>query len=153
MKLIVNCAELVPSAILDRSIKDAIETSTEMHQVMLEAGREAVRTALAGGRTVMPIFGLGAVDQDHPEDFVEEMLDTVVQQFSLPTTKTTVLHDWMKGRHSEIDELNGFVVAEGARLGVPTPVNELLTRLGHRIERGELERGPANLPLLTDPRD
>jgi 2-dehydropantoate 2-reductase len=40
------------------------------------------------------------------------------------------------------------VVAEGARLGVPTPVNRAVVEVGHRIERGEIERSPANLRLL-----
>ena len=40
---------------------------------------------------------------------------------TLPGTKTTVLQDWIKGRRSEVDDLNGVVVAERARLGIPTP--------------------------------
>ena len=42
--------------------------------------------------------------------------------FTLPTTKTTVLQDWMKGRHSEVDDLNGFVATEAKRLGMRAPV-------------------------------
>ena len=40
------------------------------------------------------------------------------------------------------------VVAEGARLGVPTPVNAAVVELAHRIERGELAPGPANVNEL-----
>jgi 2-dehydropantoate 2-reductase len=34
-----------------------------------------------------------------------------------------------RGRPTEIDHLNGFVVRRGAELGVPTPVNQALHAL------------------------
>ena len=46
---------------------------------------------------------------------VEKLLDTLLQGFVLPHTKTTVLQDWIKGRRSEVDELNGLVVVERER--------------------------------------
>jgi len=42
----------------------------------------------------------------------------------------------------------GTVVAEGARLGVPTPVNAAVVEVAHRIERGELVPGTANVDEL-----
>jgi 2-dehydropantoate 2-reductase len=35
----------------------------------------------------------------------------------------------MAGRRSEIDVINGAIPREGARLGVPTPVNDLVCAL------------------------
>lgn len=40
----------------------------------------------------------------------------------------------MRGKPSEIDHLNGFVVREGERLGVATPVNRALHVLLKGIE-------------------
>ena len=45
---------------------------------------------------------------------VETLLDTLLGGFVLPNTKTTILQDWMKGRHSEVDDLNGLVAREQA---------------------------------------
>ena len=42
--------------------------------------------------------------------------------------RPSLLQDVMRGRRTEIEELNGFVVAEGKRLGVPTPFNEAVVR-------------------------
>jgi len=42
---------------------------------------------------------------------------------------SSMLQDVLAGRETEIAALNGEVAARGARLGVPTPVNSLLTRL------------------------
>ena len=79
---------------------------------------------------------------------VETLLDTLLAGFVLSTTKTTVLQDWMKGRHSEVDDLNGVVVAEAERRGHRAPVNAAVVALARRIERGELQPGPQNLALL-----
>ncbi len=43
--------------------------------------------------------------------------------------RSSMLQDVLAGRPTEIDSLNGQVAARGQSLGVPTPVNDLLTRL------------------------
>jgi 2-dehydropantoate 2-reductase len=40
-----------------------------------------------------------------------------------------MLQDLEKGRRTEIDAINGSIVREGKRLGVPTPVNEVMVAL------------------------
>jgi len=40
-----------------------------------------------------------------------------------------MLQDFEHGRPTEIDAINGAVVREGARLGVPTPYNQALLLL------------------------
>jgi 2-dehydropantoate 2-reductase len=56
----------------------------------------------------------------------------------------------MRKRRTEIDDLNGYVVAQGRRLGVPTPFNERVVELFHRHPVGTLEPDPGNLePLLA----
>jgi len=43
--------------------------------------------------------------------------------------RSSMLQDLERGRPTEIDAINGHVVARGAALGVPTPVNATLARL------------------------
>jgi 2-dehydropantoate 2-reductase len=150
MKLVVNAAELVPSAILNMPLLEAARVPG-MHDFMLRAGKEAIHTAVAAGHRVVPIFGLKDVDPDNPDGFVESMLDAVYTQWALPHTKTTVLQDWLKGRHSEVNELNGYVVAERSRLGGQAVANARTVEVAHRIESGELVAGPANAELLLAP--
>jgi 2-dehydropantoate 2-reductase len=47
--------------------------------------------------------------------------------------------DMVKGRRTEIQFLNGFVVRKGGEVGIPTPANEILTDIVTRVERGELQ--------------
>ena len=56
----------------------------------------------------------------------------------------------MKGRHSEVDDLNGLVAAEAARLGRAAPVNAAIAELAHRVENGTLKPEAANLTLLLE---
>jgi len=77
-----------------------------------------------------------------------ELFDQVIAHFTFPNTLTTVLQDWRKGRRAEIHEINGLVVREGARLGIPTPANAITLDIASRIESGEIEAGADNRALI-----
>lgn len=53
--------------------------------------------------------------------------------------KTSMLQSLEKGSRTEIDFINGAVVREGERLGVPTPVNRTLVACVKGIEKGRFE--------------
>ncbi len=149
MKLVSNATTLVSTALLGLSIQEAAAVPA-MRELMLRSGQEALDVGAALGHPVLPIFGLKDGDLSQTNRLVETLLDVLLVGFTLPTTKTTVLQDWMKGRHSEVDDLNGFVAAEAKRLGVRAPVNAAISELGHRIEMGALKAAPENLGLLAD---
>ena len=48
--------------------------------------------------------------------------------------------DMLRGKPTEIDNLNGAIVAEGKRLGVPTPVNEAVTWICRIIQENYLNQ-------------
>jgi len=48
--------------------------------------------------------------------------------------RSSMLQDLERGRRTEIDAINGYLVAEGARRHVPTPVNMTLTGLVRYLE-------------------
>ncbi|GAB7069078.1 ketopantoate reductase family protein [Mycobacterium hodleri] len=149
MKLVINAAELVPSAILDLSIVEAGH-HPGMKDVMLQAGYEAVDAALAAGQSVVPIFGLTSVDDTNPHGFVDTLMDVLLEKYVLSHTLSTVLQDWMKSRRSEVDQINGRVVEELGRVGRLAPVNDAVVQLAHRIERGELTRSTDNVAALRE---
>jgi len=45
---------------------------------------------------------------------------------TMPTQYSSTAQDLMRGKPSEIDHLNGYVVQKGQALGVPTPANRAL---------------------------
>lgn len=147
MKLVVNAAELVPSAILDLPLAEA-ERVAGMREFMVETGKEAVRVAVASGSSTIPIFGMEATDDLDPDDFAEHLLEIVLDRYTLSDTLTTVLQDWRKGRRSEVDELNGLVAATAERLGMAAPNNALVASIARRIESGDLVGTASNITLL-----
>ena len=147
MKLVSNCTTLVTTAILGEPMLASLKHEA-MRDLMIAAGQEALAAGLARGHQIQPIFGLGPRDVTEPERVVERLLDALYAGFLLPSTTTTILHDWGKGRRSEVDEINGLVVAE---LGPErAPVNAAVVELAHRIERGELEPQLENYALLAE---
>jgi 2-dehydropantoate 2-reductase len=148
MKLVANASELVPSAILNLPLAEAIAVPG-MRDFMLKAGQEAGRTAVALGHRLMPIFGVAGVKDATPEEYAEDLLNGVLADYTLPDTRTTVLQDWMKGRRAEAAEINGVVVEAQRALGGTAPANERIVDMAHRIEQGTLSADPSNHRLMT----
>lgn len=147
MKLVVNAAEFLPSSILGLPLAEAIKVPG-MREVMMASGREAVRTAMALGHDLVPIFGKDQVEANDPDGYATVLLDAVLSDWTLPDTRVTVLQDWDKGRRAEVDDINGLVVREGERLGGAVPVNQGLVEMAGRVERGELSADVANADML-----
>ena len=53
---------------------------------------------------------------------------------TMPTQFSSTAQDLARGKRSEIDHLNGFIVRRGAQLGVPTPVNRTMHALVKLLE-------------------
>src|SRR5207245_4957745 len=53
--------------------------------------------------------------------------------------------DMVKGRRTEIQFLNGFVVRECEKVGIAAPTNAVLTDIVTRVERGELKPDPKHI--------
>jgi 2-dehydropantoate 2-reductase len=50
------------------------------------------------------------------------------------TNRSSMLQDLLRGTPSEIDVINGAIVQAGERVGVPTPVNQILWQLVRAAE-------------------
>lgn len=148
MKLVANAAEMVPSALLDVPLVEALH-HPGMREVMDAAGTEALETALALGCKIVPMFGQEGIEDTLPERYAAALLDAVLAGWSLEDTRVAVLQDWMKGRRAEGEEINGLVVAEQERLGGSAPVNAMLIDLARQIEAGTLRAGPSNAELMV----
>ena len=56
--------------------------------------------------------------------------------------------DMMKGRRTEIEQLNGFICGKAKDVGLATPANAALTDIVKRVERGELKPDKSHLLAL-----
>ncbi len=62
-----------------------------------------------------------------PEKTIENMFEAISKQ--APETTASTQRDIMAGKPSELENFNGYIMREGKRLGVPTPVNEMIYEL------------------------
>lgn len=53
--------------------------------------------------------------------------------------------DMVKGRRTEIEFLNGFIVEKAKSVGIATPANAALTEIVKRVEKGELQADPKHI--------
>jgi 2-dehydropantoate 2-reductase len=149
MKLVVNAAELIPSAIINLPLADAAR-APGMLEVMRAAGYEAMYAALADGAKIVPIIGMPPVTTNHPERYVDQIFEEVLKTFSQADTLTTSLQDWRKGRRAEVQEVNGWVVDILRAHGQEAPVNQRVMEVAYDIEAGRLEARPENSALLIE---
>jgi len=117
-KLIINCAVNALGAIT-RLPNGALVEYDGARLVLRAAAREAAAVARAVGVRV------GKAD---PAPKVEKGCRATASNLN------SMLQDVLRRRRTEIEAINGAVVRAGESLGIPTPVNELLTELIRAIE-------------------
>lgn len=143
MKLVVNAAELIPSAIVNMPLNDAARYEG-MLEVMRLAGYEAMQAALADGAQIISIIGMPPVTSNDPERYVDEIFETVLTTFSMEDTLVTSLQDWRKGRRAEVQEVNGWVVDMLKAHGREAPMNQRVVEIAFEIEAGKRPCEQAN---------
>ena len=150
-KLAVNCMAN-PLAGLSGYGSAEIRTEPIPRRIAIHIAAEVIRVGRAAGHEVEPIFGIEAqrfVDASDGRGLDSLEADMAAGAVSLAGGRPSLLQDVMRGRRTEIDELNGYVVDAGRRLGVPIPVNEAVVGEVHRHGVGRLRPDPANLEQLA----
>src|SRR4029079_150789 len=126
IKLTTNCAFNALSAVASISYGPMLD---------VEGTREVVVSAIKEGVMVAQACGLSL-----PEDLAEQILKVPA---AMPDQMSSTAQDLARGKPSEIDFLNGYVVHKGAELGIPTPTNHALQLMVKLAERSnELSRRP-----------
>ena len=123
-KLIVNVGINALTALL-RVPNGVLAQTPECDLLMARAVAEAVAVARA--------LGIGLDGERQLERVREVCLRTA-------DNRASMLQDILRGRPTEIDAINGAVVARGRAAGVDTPVNLLLTQLVQALEATVADR-------------
>ncbi len=116
--------------------KVALPVITETYDVGIEAG---VKFADLMG--VSP----SVVLVRNKEDFEKASKLMEIGFANHKATKPSMWQDIEKGRKTEVDFVNGYVVRKGKEVGLKTPANEMVTRVVKEIEDGKRKPEPANL--------
>lgn len=130
-----------------------MRANPDAFSVTVRIACEALTVAQALGVQVEPLGGIPAqayLDAVRGVGLEELRNRWVEAGRSIGVGRPSLLQDLLKGRRTEVDYLNGYVVRKGREVGVPTPVNEAIVKVTRRVEVGELRQDPANLDLLTE---
>lgn len=124
-----------------------------VRRVCIRLGGEAVRVGQARGYKLgkvgaLPPELLARASEDDKGALAEVeglLLSAAEGGTRAPYQRPSMAQDMAKGRRTEIELMNGFIAAEGAKAGVPAPTNEMITRQVLRVERGEIPPRPENV--------
>jgi 2-dehydropantoate 2-reductase len=150
-KMAVNCMAN-PLAGLSGLGTSEVRADPSARRIAIQIGAEVILVGRAAGYEVEPIMGIEAhriVDAAEGRGLAKVEDEMRAAGASSRGGRPSLLQDVMRGRRTEIDELNGFVAAEGKRLGVPTPFNEAVVREVHRHGVG-FKPDPRNLEPLAN---
>jgi 2-dehydropantoate 2-reductase len=116
--------------------------------ITIHLAGESARVGLALGLSIPKFNGETAerwADSGRRETY--QALDEMLTPKSASTRnwKASMAQDVTKGRPTEIDYMNGHVVAQGRATGVPTPVSAAVVDLMHEVERGARKPAPENI--------
>ena len=111
-KLVANCAYNAVSALSQLPYGVMIQ-GTGVRELMRDVTEEVVAVAKADGVRM-------------PPDMLERVYSIAK---AMPTQHSSTAQDLARGKPTEIDHLNGYVVRRGEALGVATPANRALWAL------------------------
>jgi 2-dehydropantoate 2-reductase len=148
MKLVLNSMTLGTMAMMGTELAD--QQPEGMQELMTQLGTESLKVGAALGHPIVPIFGLTQAQIEGSNNLLMQLVDKVNHDIGPGRGANTTLQDHMKGRLSEVDLINGFVVEEGRKRGIPTPANETLVEITRRIYMGELKPNPGNLAIALE---
>ena len=123
-KLVLNCAYNALSAITQLPYGEVVKG-----QGVAEVIRDVVAECLAVAKAE------GVAIPGDTDAAVRGIAQTMPSQYS------STAQDLARGKPSEIDHLNGFVVRRGEALGVPTPANRVLFTLVKLLEGKQQKAG------------
>jgi len=146
-KLIVNSMNNAVSAVTGLGSRLIAEQEIP-RKLSIKIGCETIRVGQALGYEIEVVRGMDletllAAGRDESRALKEVhrvMLEGVKHRTAAGRPSTA--QDIDKGRRTEIDFINGLVVRKGHEAGVPTPLNETITRVVKRVESGELKQHP-----------
>ena len=150
-KLLINAAFSGMSAVLGCTFGEAAG-NRQSRRIVQRIIKECIDVCAASGIRIEPVQGKDIVrllDYSNP-------VKKAISFFIIPIAirkharlKASMLQDIENGKLTEVDAINGVVCEAGRKCGVPTPMNDAVVSVIHRIESGELRPEMQNLQYFA----
>ena len=149
-KLLINAAFSGMSAVLGCTFGEAAQprASRRIVQALI---KECIDVCQAGNIHIEPVQGKDIVKLLNYTNSIKRAFSFFIIPIAIrkhAKLKASMLQDIEKGKLTEVDAINGAVSEYGRRVGCPTPMNDRVVEIIHKIERGELTPSFENLKLF-----
>lgn len=146
-KLLINASFSGMSAVLGCTFGEAAKprASRRIVQALI---KECIDVCSAGGIRIEPVQGKDIVKLLNFTNPAKKAFSYLIIPIAIrkhAKLKASMLQDLEKGKLTEVDSINGAVSEYGRQVGCPTPMNDCVVQIIHRIEKGELEPNFNNL--------
>jgi 2-dehydropantoate 2-reductase len=149
-KLLINAAFSGMSAVLGCTFGEAAGPK-ESRRIVQALIKECIDVCAKGGIRIEPVQGKDIVkllDYSNPfkKAFAYMIIPIAIRKHA--KLKASMLQDLEKGKLTEVDSINGAVSEYGRKVSCPTPMNDKVVEIIHRIEKGELKPSFDNLKFF-----
>ncbi len=149
-KLLINSAFSGMSAVLGCTFGEAANNRSS-RRIVQALIKESIDVCAAGKIRIEPVQGKDIVKLLDYKNRLKKAFSFFIIPIAIrkhAKLKASMLQDLEKGKPTEVDAINGVVSTFGRKIGVPTPMNDKVVEIVHRIEKGELKPSLENLKLF-----
>ena len=146
-KLLINAAFSGMSAVLGCTFGEAAgpKDSRRIVQALI---KECIDVCQAGGIRIEPVQGKDIVKLLNYTNPLKRAFSFFIIPIAIrkhAKLKASMLQDIEKGKLTEVDAINGAVSDFGRKVNCPTPMNDKVVEIIHKIEQGNLKPSIDNL--------
>ena len=146
-KLLINAAFSGMSAVLGCTFGEAAGPK-ESRRIVQALIKECIDVCATGGIRIEPVQGKDIVKLLDYKGSIKKAISFFIIPIAIrkhAKLKASMLQDLEKGKLTEVDAINGAVSDYGRKVGCPTPMNDKVVEIIHRIEQGQLKPSIENL--------
>ena len=150
-KLLINASFSGMSAVLGCTFGEAAGPK-ESRKIVQAIIKECIDVCQKGGIRIEPVQGKDIVKLLNYTNALKKAFSFFIIPIAIrkhAKLKASMLQDLEKGKQTEVDAINGAVSEYGRKVGFPTPVNDKVVEIIHKIEQGDLKPGFENLKYFN----
>ncbi|MBR4967926.1 MAG: 2-dehydropantoate 2-reductase [Bacteroidaceae bacterium] len=150
-KLLINSAFSGMSAVLGCTFGEAAKNRASC-RVVQALIKECIDVCAAGNIKIEPVQGKDIVKLLDYKNRIKKAISLFIIPIAIrkhAKLKASMLQDLEKNKKTEVDAINGIASTFGRKVGVPTPMNDKVVEVIHRIEDGALKPSFENLTFFT----
>ena len=146
-KLLINASFSGMSAVLGCTFGEAAAPK-ESRRIVQALIKECIDVCATGGIRIEPVQGKDIVKLLDYKGALKKAISFFIIPIAIrkhAKLKASMLQDLEKGKLTEVDAINGAVSDYGRKVGCPTPMNDKVVEIIHKIEQGQLKPSYDNL--------